>query len=192
MASTGAGFLPHPAADAACLTPPKRTRAAGPPAAVPGAAIAVTVQEVIGMSESGFPVGVARGVPVVTAPEEIDAANAAGLRAALLDAAARANGRLVVDMSGTQFCDSATLNVLVRAHQRARANGRELLLIITGDTVLRIFALTGVDRVIPNFPTLEQALAPPPTTVLGSPGLPGPRPGACAPPGDVQTPEPPR
>ena len=36
------------------------------------------------MPEASFPVEVASGVPVVTAPEEIDITNAAGLRAALL------------------------------------------------------------------------------------------------------------
>lgn len=44
------------------------------------------------MPEASFPVEVAGGVPVVTAPEEIDVTNAAGLRAALLEAAGRGTG----------------------------------------------------------------------------------------------------
>jgi anti-anti-sigma factor len=114
------------------------------------------------MPEASFPVEVVSGVPVVTAPEEIDITNAAGLRAALLEAAAHGSGTLVADMAQTQFCDSAGLNVLVRAHERARAGGGELLLIICTAAVLRIFAVTGIDHLIPNFPTLEQALAPAP------------------------------
>jgi anti-anti-sigma factor len=73
------------------------------------------------MLEASFPVEVVSGMPVVTAPEEIDITNAAGLRAALLEAAACGSRTLVVDMAQTQFCDSAGLNVLVRAHKRARA-----------------------------------------------------------------------
>jgi len=111
------------------------------------------------MAEASFPVQVVGGVPVVTAPEEIDITNAAGLRAALLEAAAHGSGTLVVDMAQTQFCDSAGLNVLVRAHKRARADGGELLLVICAAAVLRIFAVTGIDHLIPNFPDLEQALA---------------------------------
>jgi anti-anti-sigma regulatory factor len=65
-------------------------------------------------------------------------------------------------MARTQFCDSAGLNVLVRAHERARAEGGELLLVICAAAVLRIFAVTGIDHLIPNFPDLEQALAPAP------------------------------
>jgi anti-anti-sigma factor len=67
------------------------------------------------MPRASFRVEMVSGVPVVGAPEEIDITNAAGLRAALLDATAHGNGMLVVDMSQTQFCDSAGLNVLVRA-----------------------------------------------------------------------------
>ena len=109
-----------------------------------------------------FPVEVVSGVPVVTAPEEIDITNAAGLRAALLEAAAHGSRTLVVDMARTQFCDSAGLHVLVRAHKQARADGGELLLVICAAAVLRIFAVTGIDYLIPNFPDLDQALAPAP------------------------------
>lgn len=106
-------------------------------------------------------VEVVRGVPVVTAPEEIDLANAATLQAALLQAAAHGRGTVVADMSGTRFCDSAGIHVLVRAHQAARAEGVELLLVVlpASGSVLRIFAITGIDRMIPSFPSLGEALA---------------------------------
>jgi anti-anti-sigma factor len=71
--------------------------------------------------EISFPVEVVEGVPVVTAPEEIDVTNAAGLQAALLEAAGPGRAMLVVDMSRTLFCDSAGLNALVTADRRARA-----------------------------------------------------------------------
>jgi anti-sigma B factor antagonist len=122
------------------------------------------------MPEVSFPVEMVGGVPVVAAPEEIDITNAGGLRAALLQAAAHGNGTLVVDMSRTQFCDSAGLNVLVRAHKRAQADGGELLLVICGAAVLRIFAVTGIDRLMPTFPNLGQALAQP----MAVPDFPGP------------------
>jgi anti-sigma B factor antagonist len=109
--------------------------------------------------EVSFPVEMVGGVPVVAAPEEIDITNAARLRAALLQAAAPGDGALVVDMSQTQFCDSAALNVLVRAHKRAQADGSELLLVICSAAVLHIFAVTGIDHLIPSFPSLEEALA---------------------------------
>jgi len=111
------------------------------------------------MRDGSFPFTLVSGVPVVTAPEEIDITNASALRAALLEAAAHGRGAMVADMSGTQFCDSAGLSVLVRAHKRAQAEGGELLVVVPATSVLRIFAITGIDRMIPNFSSLEDALA---------------------------------
>ena len=111
------------------------------------------------MPEDKFPVEVVQGVPVVAAPEEIDITNAEALRSALLTAAADGHGALVVDMTRTRFCDSSGLHTLIAAHKRAGAEGREVLLVIPDTAVLRVFALTGMDRVIPNFTTLAEALA---------------------------------
>ena len=82
------------------------------------------------MSGLRYPIEMVKGVPVVVAPQEIDAHNADCLRAVLLQAAARGHATFVVDMTGTQFCASAGLSVLVRAHKRALADGGELRLVI--------------------------------------------------------------
>ncbi len=120
------------------------------------------------MLDGRFPFEVVSGVPVVTAPEEIDITNAPELRSALVEAAARGHGTLVADMTGTQFCDSSGLHTLLAAHKRAQAEGGELLLVIPAAPVLRIFAVTGIDRIIPNFTSLDQALAQ--TSANGSSG----------------------
>ena len=111
------------------------------------------------MPDDRFPVEMVGGVPVVAAPEEIDITNAEALRAALLTAAARGHGTLVVDMTRTQFCDSSGLHTLIAAHKRAGAEGREVLLVIPSTAVLRVFAITGIDHMIPNFTSLPEALA---------------------------------
>jgi anti-sigma B factor antagonist len=111
------------------------------------------------MPDVGFSVEVTGGVPVVAVPEEVDINNAAELRAALLRAAARGHGTFVIDMGRTQFCDTAGLHALVGAHKRAQAEGGRALLVLGGPTVLRVFSITGLDRVIPYFSSLEEALA---------------------------------
>jgi anti-sigma B factor antagonist len=121
------------------------------------------------MPEASFPVEMVAGAAVVTTPEEIDIGNAAGLRAALLEAATHQPGVLVIDMTQTEFCDSAGLNVLVRAYQGARDNGSELRLVISGAAVLRIFAVTGLDRTIPTFLSRSEALARTPDTTIPTP-----------------------
>jgi anti-sigma B factor antagonist len=111
------------------------------------------------MPDVRFPVAVAHGIPVVSAPEEIDITNATELRTALLEGSADGQGTLVVDMTRTLFCDSAALHALVGAHRRALAEGGEVVLAVSGEAVLRIFALTGLDAVIPTFTSLDEALA---------------------------------
>ena len=111
------------------------------------------------MRDGRCPFEVVGGVPVVMAPEEIDITNAPELRSALLEAAASGHGTLVVDMTRTQFCDSSGLHTLLAAHKRAQAEGGELLLAITAAPVLRVLALTSIDRMIPTFTSLGQALA---------------------------------
>jgi anti-sigma B factor antagonist len=102
---------------------------------------------------------VVSGVSVVAAPEEIDITNAPALRSALLGAAAHGHGTLVVDMTLTRFCDSSGIYTLLAAHNRARAEGGELLLVIPDIAPLRAFQITGIDRVIPSVTSLDQALA---------------------------------
>jgi anti-sigma B factor antagonist len=111
------------------------------------------------MQDGRFPIEVVRGVPVVATPEEIDITNAPELRSALLEAAADGHGTLVADMTGTRFCDSSGLHTLLAAHKRAQAEGGELMLVIPSIPVLRVFAITGIDRMIPNFTSLDDALA---------------------------------
>lgn len=111
------------------------------------------------MPEVMFPIEVVSGVPVVTVLEEIDVTNAEALRLALLEAAADGCQTLIVDMTRTQYCDSAALAVVVNAHKRARAEGGEVLLVLSGAAVQRILEVTGIDRVIPSFPSLGEALA---------------------------------
>ena len=102
----------------------------------------------------------AGGVPMVTASAEIDVTTAGQLRAMLAESAARGHTTVVVDLTGTQFCDSAGVAVLARAHNQALAQGGGLWLVVPASgSVPRIFSLTGLDQLVPHFTSLEQALA---------------------------------
>ena len=101
------------------------------------------------------------GVAVILAPTEIDIANAEQLRAVLLEAGSRGHGTVVVDMTGTRFCDSSGFSALVTAHKRTLAEGGGLRLVIPdGSRVLRTFTVIGLGRFIPRFGRLDQALPP--------------------------------
>lgn len=102
------------------------------------------------------------GLPVVTAPEEIYATVAEKLRTVFLDAIANGHAIIVVDLTGTRFCDSFGLTVLRAAHRRAVGVGGELRLVLPDDgPVIHVLTLTSLDRIIPCFSDLDQALAAP-------------------------------
>jgi anti-sigma B factor antagonist len=112
------------------------------------------------MPESRFTTEMTGGVPIVTAPPDIDIITVDELRAVLLDAGGRGHATVVVDMTRTVFCDSAGLGLLVGAHRRALAKGGELRLVVAAEgAVARVLAVTALDRVIPSFGSLGQALA---------------------------------
>jgi anti-sigma B factor antagonist len=102
------------------------------------------------------------GLPVVSAPPDIDVITAERLRRVLLEAAADGYATIVVDLTGTQFCDSYGLQVMATAHQRALDRGGQLRLVLpAGSPVNRILALTALDGFFPSFTRLDQALASP-------------------------------
>lgn len=112
------------------------------------------------MYDGSFAVEVVSGVPVVSAPEQIDITNDLELRSALLAAVvAGGSGTVVADMTRTSLCDSCGARTLLAAQERAQAEGGELLLVISSATVLRNFSMTGADRMVPFFTSLDDALA---------------------------------
>jgi anti-sigma B factor antagonist len=130
------------------------------------------------MSAINYRFQMAGGVPVVTAPAEIDMTTADQLRTILLEWHTRGHTTTVVDMTGTQFCDSAGLRELVRAHKRAVAAGGGLRLVLPADgAVLRVFTFTGLDRLIPHSTALGRALDQIPPA--GRPRRPDPQPGSA-------------
>jgi len=104
-------------------------------------------------------------VPVVALPAEIDGTSADVLRAALLMASRHGHATIVVDMTQTQLCDSTGPNMLVRAHKRAVAEGGEVRLVISETSMPDVLAVTGLDRLIPSFTSMDQALAAPAVTI---------------------------
>ena len=93
---------------------------------------------------------------VAAVPAEIDAVSADKIRQGLLSAVSLGAAVVVIDMSGTTFCDSAGLKAIIAAHAQAAETGTELRLVATA--VLRIMTIVGIDQLIPIYPTLEAAL----------------------------------
>ena len=93
---------------------------------------------------------------VVIATGEIDLYTAPRLQselAAVIASTAPAT-RVIVDMSGVEFCDSTGMNVLLSCLRQARERGGELELAAPRPAVRKILAVTGLDAVftVADFP----------------------------------------
>jgi anti-sigma B factor antagonist len=85
----------------------------------------------------------------VIAAGEIDLYTAPKLQAdlaAIIDGASPAT-RVVIDMSGVEFCDSTGMNVLLSCLRQVRERGGELELAAPRPAVKKILQVTGLDAV---------------------------------------------
>lgn len=99
------------------------------------------------------------GCAVVAVEGEVDLATAPRLREALSDAVATGHLRLVVDLTATEFLDSTGLGALVTGLKRVRAKGGEMRVVCTSARVCKVFEITGIDKVLPIFASVDEACA---------------------------------
>ena len=84
---------------------------------------------------------------VVSVLGEIDLYTAPRLQSELMSALGSSPARLIVDMSGVDFCDSTGINVLLAAHRHAREHGGELQLAGPGSATRKVLQVTGLESV---------------------------------------------
>ena len=85
---------------------------------------------------------------VVRLGGEIDVYTAPFVREKLDEQIHAGRADLVVDLSDVTFLDSTGLGVLVGRLKIARTRGGSLRLVGTAERVLRVFAITGLDKVL--------------------------------------------
>jgi anti-sigma B factor antagonist len=84
---------------------------------------------------------------VVTPSGELDVATAPELRSYLHKLVDDGASTLVVDLTDVAFLDSTTLGVLISVHKRLVESGGAVDLVVPHARLLRIFQITGLDRV---------------------------------------------
>lgn len=71
---------------------------------------------------------------------------------------------LVIDMREVTFCDSTGLNAIVSAYRRAGERGTAVALVALPPRVQRVFRITGIDKFVPIYDTLREAVSALPST----------------------------
>jgi anti-sigma B factor antagonist len=106
-----------------------------------------------------LPVRYVDGCAVAALPDEIDLINADIVGDALLALLDRGESCVVADMTGTCFCGAVGVRAVVRAHYRAQVVDAQLKVVISHPTVRKVFGITGADRLVRIYPTLNEVLA---------------------------------
>jgi len=96
---------------------------------------------------------------VVHVGGEIDVYTAPALRERLDQEIDRGQHDLVVDLSEVTFMDSTGLGVLVGRLKLIRGPQGAMRLVCAHDRVLKVFTITGLDKVFEIYPTVDEALA---------------------------------
>jgi len=96
---------------------------------------------------------------VVAAAGEVDYNTYLPLQEELYRQVDAGGNRIVLDLGGVTMCDSTGLSVLVRVHRRVKAQGGWLRLADVQPVVHRALALTNLDRLLPLFATVQDAVA---------------------------------
>lgn len=88
---------------------------------------------------------------------ELDAFTVSQFRQALADLAS--SKRLIIDMSGIPFVDSAGLGALIGGIRRTRELGGDVAVACDRPTLVRLLRTTGFDRIVSVTETVDEAKA---------------------------------
>jgi len=89
---------------------------------------------------------------------ELDLYTAERLRARIDEAGAVGADTVLVDLSEVSFVDSTSLAVLVQETKRLEGRGHSLVLVTNDPRTRRVVEVSGLNRVLRTFATLQDAL----------------------------------
>ena len=88
---------------------------------------------------------------------EVDVYSSPKLKEQLVESIDEGCANLIVDLDGVAFIDSSGLGVLVSVLRRARERDGAVRIVCTRENVLKIFRITGLDKVFPIFSDAAEA-----------------------------------
>lgn len=98
-------------------------------------------------------------VDVVVLPQRLIMANASDARGELKTIIEQGSGRMVIDLSETEYMDSSGLAAIVSALQAARTKHGDVYLANMNDTLRALFELTQLHKICQIFDDTESAIA---------------------------------
>lgn len=96
---------------------------------------------------------------VIDVAGEIDVYTAPRLREAIIEIINQGRTHLIVDVEHVDFLDSTGLGVLVGALKRVRSAGGSLDIVCTHERIIKIFEITGLDKVFGLYGSVSEAIS---------------------------------
>jgi anti-sigma B factor antagonist len=98
-------------------------------------------------------------VAVVGLKGEVDLYTCPDLKEELLRVIREGATLVVVDLTETTFIDSTGLGVLIRGVERLNTEGGRLVVVCVDPNMVKVFEVTGLNRVFAIYSTRDEALA---------------------------------
>ena len=97
------------------------------------------------------------GVCVLKLAGEVDVYTAPRLKETLVGNIESGHPNVIVDLEDVAFIDSSGLGVLVGGLRRAKERSGSVRLVCARENILKIFRITGLDKVFPVFSDIQEA-----------------------------------
>ena len=99
------------------------------------------------------------GAAVIRLSGELDLYTCPEFKNELLQVIEDGTTLVVVDLTETTFIDSTALGVLIRGVERLKRNEGRLVVVCVDPNIVKIFEVTGLDRIFTVYGSREEALA---------------------------------
>ena len=97
-------------------------------------------------------------IGVVVLEGEIDIYSAPEFKEVLVNSIEGGAHRIIVDLTEVTFIDSTALGVLVSGAKRVRPRNGNLDIVCSDENIIRIFEITGLDRIFGIYPSRVEAI----------------------------------
>jgi len=98
------------------------------------------------------------GVPVVELEGEIDLSTSSVFKETVYQVIESGHNDVIIDLNGLEFMDSTGLGVLVAALKKTSMEGGSIKLICNKRNILKVFTITGLDKVFSIYDNLQRCL----------------------------------
>jgi len=98
------------------------------------------------------------GIPVIELEGEVDLSTSPAFKEEVYKVIESGKRDVVIDLDGLDFMDSTGLGVLVAVLEKTSVEGGSVRLVCSKRNILKVFGITGLDKVFPIYDNLQRCL----------------------------------